>query len=427
MKFLPFTRLGKIVVIVGLTILVAGIGYRLGEYRTRVTVSPSPRILINTEPPEGISVDFRLFWDVWQKVTEYYIDRASINVQEMVWGGIRGMVSALGDPYTSFLPPKENEEFKEDLGGEFEGIGAQLGLKDERIVVIAPLVGTPAQKAGLLAGDYILKVNEEETVGWTIPQAVSKIRGPKGTTVELEVLHENSQTPQTLAIVRGTISVPSVEWWVKPPAEISEIQAVAAARPFLANAKKIVYLRLSRFGDNTNRDWLKAVDEILSLQRANGTLAGMILDLRNNPGGYLDGSVFIASEFLTDGIVVSQVNSDGTREDFEVNRKGKLLTIPLVVLVNQGSASASEIVAGALADHGRATTVGEKTFGKGSVQTPFELSGGAGVHITTGKWLLPKGTSIHKEGITPDVVVEMDTPEASGDAQLAKAVELLLE
>ena len=405
MLSLPFSKIRKIIVLFALTLLVGGIGYRLGERKASLHITADKRVVVNTEAPAAVSVDFGLFWDVWRKLFQYYIDRATIDTQKLVWGAISGMVSSLGDPYTAFLPTKENREFKEDLGGEFEGIGAQLGLKDGRIIVVAPLRGTPAEKAGILPGDFILKVNDEETAGWTIAQAVSKIRGPRGSTVKLEIFHEDAQKPEEVTIQRSTITVASVESWVKEPSEISEISAVPGVDSLIAISKKVAYMRLSRFGDRTNEDWNKAVDEMLAAQRANGALAGLILDLRNNPGGYLDGSVFITSEFLESGIVVSQLNSDETKEDFAVNRKGQLLTIPLVVLVNKGSASASEIVAGALKDHGRATLVGEKTFGKGSVQTPFDLEGQAGVHITTGKWLLPKGSSINKEGGMPGVEI----------------------
>lgn len=428
MKTLPFSLLRKYVIIIAFLFVAGGIGYRLGERGVKIQVTPDKRVIINQEPPVSVHVDFSLFWDVWQRLFRFYIDRASIDTQKMVWGAITGMVSSLDDPYTAFLPPKENKEFKEDLGGEFDGIGAQLGLKDGRIIVIAPLKGTPAEKAGIEAGDYILKVNDEDTAGWTVPQAVTKIRGARGTEVTLEILHEKAQKPQVLTIRRDTITVSSVEWWAKRPAEIEEIAGIEEAEKLFSNPNKIVYLRLSRFGDNTNDQWNKAISEILSAQKANGTVKGLILDLRNNPGGYLDGSVFIASEFLGSGVVVSQVNSDGSKEEFPVNRKGKLMTIPLVVLVNKGSASASEIVAGALKDYKRATLVGEQTFGKGSVQTPQELRGGAGLHITTGKWLLPKGDSISKVGVKPDIEIELtDATNASQDGQLAKAVELLLQ
>lgn len=425
MKFLPFSKLRTVVLLTALVILAGGVGYRLGERRVTLRVTPEKRVVVNQEAPPTLNVDFSLFWDVWARLNQYYIDPAALDAQKMLYGAITGMVSSLGDPYTAFLPPKENEEFKQDLGGEFEGIGAQLGLRDGRISVVAPLKGTPAEAAGIRSGDLILKVEGEETVGWTVPQAVAKIRGPKGTSVKLEIFHENAQAPEEVTIVRAAITVPSVVTWVKTPGEITEISGLSDAP---TSTKKIAYLQLSRFGDKTNEEWEKAVDELVAAQKANGALAGLVFDLRNNPGGYLDGSVFVASEFLKSGIVVTQENSDGTSQQFRVNRKGKLLDIPLIVLVNKGSASASEITAGALRDHKRARIVGETSFGKGTVQTPQDLTGGAGLHITTGRWLLPNGSSIQGAGITPDIEVALDVAaSATQDAQLARAIELLLQ
>jgi len=427
MMSLPFSTIRKYVIFIALFILAGGIGYNLGEKKASIGIGPDRRIILNQESPKDTNVDFSLFWDVWSRLFRYYIDAATLDTQKLVWGAITGMVSSAGDPYTVFLPPKENKEFKEDLGGEFEGIGAQLGMKDNRVIVIAPLKGTPAEKAGIKPGDYILKVNDEDTVGWTVPQAVTKIRGPRGTSVNLNILHENSQKPLDLTIMRDTILVPSVEMWVKKVGEIEEIGGLEETEK-LDQAKKVAYLRLSRFGDHTNQDWDKAVGEILTIQSNNGSLAGLVFDLRNNPGGYLEGSVFIASEFIKNGIIVSQKNSDNTKQDYSVDKRGKLLDIPLVVLVNKGSASAAEIVAGALRDYKRATIVGETTFGKGSVQTPFDLTQGAGLHITTGKWLLPKGETIAKVGVKPDVEVKLDdATTATTDGQLAKAIELLLK
>ncbi|MBI3385685.1 S41 family peptidase [Candidatus Gottesmanbacteria bacterium] len=357
MKILPFSTIRKYILIFALLILAGGAGYQLGERHVALWVTSDRRVIINQETPPTAAIDFSLFWDVWGRLFRFYIDRTSLDPQKMVWGAVNGMVNSLGDPYTVFLPPQQNKEFKEDLGGAFDGIGAQLGMKDGHVMVIAPLKGTPAEKAGIRPGDFILKVNDEDTTGWTVEQAVNKIRGGRGTQVILQILHENALKPADVTSIKG-----------------------------------------------------------------------LILDLRNNPGGYLDGAVFIASEFLRGGVVVSQVNSDGTKEDFPVDRKGNLLDIPLVVLINKGSASAAEIVAGALKDYARATVVGETSFGKGSVQTPQDLKGGGGLHITTGKWLLPKGSSISKVGIKPDINITLEDPtNASADAQLAKAVNLILQ
>lgn len=427
MKSLPFSKIRSVILILALVVLSGGIGYRLGEKKTSISFSPDKRVIVNQEPPAGTHVDFSLFWTVWQRLLATYIDRAHIDTQKMVWGAISGMVSALDDPYTVFLPPKENKDFKEDLGGAFEGIGAQLGLKENRISVIAPLKGTPAEQAGIKPGDYILKVNDEDTTGWTVTEAVNKIRGPKGTSVVLNILHDTATKAVDITIVRNTISVPSVVSWVKTAPEITEISGLPATSALFGNQGKVAYIALTRFGDRTSDEWNKAVSDMVAAKNRNGSIKGLILDLRNNPGGYLDGSVFIASEFIKSGVVVSQVNSDGSKEDYPVMRLGKLLDIPLVVLINKGSASASEIVAGALRDFNRATIVGETSYGKGSVQTPEDLPGGSSVHITTGKWLLPKGDSISKVGVKPEVLVEMDDYTATTDAQLAKAIELLLK
>ena len=407
-------------------LLVGGAGYKLGERRSfqgaTLLLKPVTNVI---QPTNQKNVDFSLFWDVWGRLLKYYIDAPNIDTQKMVWGAITGAVNSLEDPYTVFLPPKENKEFKEDLGGSFEGIGAQLGLQEGRIIIIAPLKGTPAERAGLKPFDWILKVDGEETTNWTITQAVTKIRGTKGTSVKLTILHEKSEKPEEITIVRDGILVPSVEYWMKPINTIVEISgSTSSAR---LRTETVAYLKLSRFGDRTNEEWLKAVTDIAFNWKAKG-VKGLVFDLRNNPGGYLDGSVFIASEFLKSGLVVTQTNSDGTKQEYQVDRKGQLFDIPMVVLINKGSASASEIVAGALRDYSRGTIVGETSFGKGSVQTPQELEGGASVHITTGKWLLPKGDWINKKGISPQIEVTMNGgTEASSDAQLAKAIEVLLK
>jgi carboxyl-terminal processing protease len=421
-KHLPFSRIRSFVVVAALLVLTAGIGYRLGE-RHAIPAAGAPPTLTNTQTPASANVDFSLFWDVWQRLFSQFIDAKTLDPQKMVYGAISGMVAATDDPYTSFLPPKENQAFKEDIGGSFQGIGAQLGLKDSRVMIVAPLEGSPAKTAGILAGDYILKVNDEDTSGWSTEQAVAKIRGPKGTKVTLNILHDKSTKPVDVTITRDDIVVPSVDSWIKPAGDIKETSGLPKR---VSGDGQVAYIHLSRFGDRTNDEWLAAVDKVDAAWK-NHTIRGLVFDLRDNPGGYLEGAVFIASEFIKSGTVVSQVNSDGTKQNYNVERAGKLLDIPLVVLINKGSASAAEIVAGALKDTKRAKLVGEKSFGKGSVQTPEELKGGASLHVTTGKWLLPSGSWIHKVGIQPDVAVTWDDPQATNDAQLEKAVELLLE
>lgn len=426
MRTLPFTKIRNIILVIGVVILIGGIGYRLGERHATGGIG-KPATIINIETPSSAHVDFSLFWDVWQRLRTYYVDAAHIDTQNMVYGAISGMVGSLGDPYTAFFTPKENSQFKEDLGGSFQGIGAQLELLDSRIVIQTPLKGSPAERAGLLPLDWILKVDGKETTGWTLQEAVNAIRGKKGTPVTLSILHDKAAKPVDVTITRDDIVIPSVESWVYTPNEVKGVAGFTPLPSFIKSTKKIGYLSLSRFGDRTNEEWLAATATIQNAQ-ATGGLAGLVFDLRNNPGGYLDGAVFIASEFLKSGVVVTQQNSDGTKDVLSVNRVGKLFTIPLIVLINKGSASAAEIVAGALKDHNRATVVGETSFGKGSVQTPQDLPGGSSVHITTGKWLLPNGDWINQKGITPDVEVKQDAALiATQDAQLSKAIELLLK
>ncbi len=398
-------------IIIGLSLVAigTGIGYRLGENKTTISYSTQRKqVIVNTSPPPVRSVDFALFWDVWSRLEHSYVDKTALDNQKMVWGAISGMVNALGDPYTLFLPPKENKEFKDDLGGSLEGIGAQLGMKDSRILVIAPLRGTPAQKAGIRAGDYILKVNDEDTNGWSVPQAVTKIRGPKGTTVKLTVFHEGADEETEITITRDTITVPSVEMDIKTAS---------------GSATRIAHLKIIRFGDQTNKQWDDAVKQIV----ADKSIKGIALDLRNNPGGYLQSAIYIASEFIKSGIVVQQENSDSSRETYSVVRAGKLLDIPLIVLINKGSASASEILAGALRDHDRGKLLGETSFGKGSIQTPEELPGGAGLHITTAKWLLPKGDWINSKGVAPTIEVKNDRSKPDDDLQLQRALQELVQ
>lgn len=428
MRTLPFSKIRKFVLIISVLLLTGWAGYQLGARTTVLPKGVDSRTVVNTST-DTETVDFSVFWDVWGKVRQYYIDPEDIDVQKLVYGAIAGMVAAVGDPYTSFFPPQENKEFKEDLGGSFEGIGAQLGLKDGRIIIISPLRGMPAEAAGLKPNDYILEVDGEDTTGWTIDDAVNAIRGPRGTDVTLKIVHVASiNTPQDIIITRSTITVPSVEWWIKTPGAISQISESSTAAAFRNSPQRVAYIALTRFGDNTNADWNKAVSEIAAAQKNGRNIAGIVLDMRNNPGGYLDGAVYIASEFIKNGTVVTQVNSDGSRDNFSVNRRGQLTEMNIVVLVNGGSASAAEIVAGALRDTGKATIVGETTFGKGTVQTPFDVANGASVHITTGKWLLPGGDSISEKGLTPDEeIAPLETDSENSDTQLAKAIEVLLQ
>lgn len=409
-----------------ITVLLAGsVGYFIGHKQLSLNPQSIARgKIINSDVPQDQDIDFSLFWDVWGRLEKNYIDKSQLNPQKMVYGAIGGMVASLDDPYTVFLPPTEQKEAKEELGGTFEGIGAQLGMKDGRVIVVSPLKDMPAEEAGIKSGDWIVKVDGEETMGWTIPETVNKIRGEKGTQVLLTVLQDGDQETKDIPITRGEILVKSVEltktFWKDENGRYIKDDSCTSC-------PAVSYLRLTRFGDQTSSEWNKAVSE-LRKQLGNQEIKGMVLDLRNNPGGYLQGAVFIASEFLKNGqVIVQQEYFDGNKETYSVTRQGSLLDTPLIVLINKGSASASEIVAGALRDYTRATIVGEKSFGKGSIQEAQDLPGGSGLHITIAHWLLPKGDWINKKGVDPDVEILLDPKQPELDTQLEEAANRLIK
>lgn len=368
------------------------------NYHPNITVT-------NQQPPDGTSnIDFSLFWNVWNLVSSKYIDKSAIDPQKMYYGAIQGMVAALGDPYTVFLPPASQQATQEELGGSFDGVGMELGYnKDNRLVVVAPLKDTPADKAGIKAGDLILQINGKDTTNMTLPDAVNLIRGPKGSNVMLNILHENDGAPQNITITRDTITVKSVYY-------------SAETTP---SGKKVAYIQITTFGENTRTEWDDAVNQALA-----DNPSGLIIDVRNNPGGYLDDAIYIASDLLDGGNVVLEEDAMGNRQAETTVKTGRLLNIPVVVLINKGSASASEILSGAIQDRKRGVLVGEQSFGKGTIQTTEDLPGGTGLHITTAKWLTPNGRWINHTGLTPDYVVDRGTDPAK-DPQLQKALELL--
>lgn len=388
-------------------------GFLIGEQKLKFEIRNWRVDVTTRQAPERTAADFGLFWTVWDKLNQQYVDKTKLDPQKMVEGAISGMVAAVGDPYTVFLPAVQNKEAKDELGGEFEGVGIQLGFKDSQLAVVSPLDGTPAKNAGVKPGDLIAHIKDVKkeidrpTDGMTLPEAVNIIRGAKGTQVELTLIREGTSEPITVKLTRDTILVKSVT------VEFKDLPA----------GRQVAVLKLNRFGDRTQDEWNDAVSKI---QGSGSKVQGIVLDLRNNPGGYLDGAVYMAGEFLPAGkIVVTQQFGDGTKEDQKVDHNGRLLNTKLVVIINEGSASAAEILAGALADYKRAKIVGVKSFGKGSVQQPEDFPDGAGLHVTIAKWLRPSGEWIDKVGIKPEVEVKMDEKDESNDLQLKKAIELL--
>ncbi len=358
-----------------------------------------------TDPEE--QVDPALLWTVWRLMLKHYINPSDLQVQPMLYGAVRGMVEAVGDPYSVFMTPVENEDFRESLNGKLEGIGAELTLRDGQIIVVAPLKGSPAQKAGLMPEDVIISVDGNELKNPTLQDTVKLIRGPKGSQVKLGVLREGEQKVLEFTITRDNITVPSTEFEVKETASGS-----------------IGYISVNQFAENTNQEVQKALESV----EEEPDLVGLIIDLRFNGGGYLERAVDLASMFLKQGKVVTVARRGTEPESHYVYGRPIDTDTPLVVLINEGSASASEILAGALQDHKRATIIGKTSFGKGTVQEIFELPGGSSLRVTVAKWLTPNGIDLGKAGVVPDVVVErtLEDFDANEDPQLDAAIEWLV-
>lgn len=394
-----------------LILLIIGIsfggGYYFGVQGFRASVTKALRVSVSRQVPPNEKVNFSLFWQVWDTVSSKYYDKTKLDPNQMIYGAISGMVGSLGDPFTTFLPPDQNKMVNEDLSGSFSGVGIQIGFdKTGKLIVEAPLPGSPAEKAGIKAGDFVAHIKDVkknidiDTPGISLGDAVADIRGPEGSTITLTLIRDGA-TPFEVVLVRAKIDVPSV------------------SLKFVGEGEKIADLKVNSFDAQTPDEWDKEVDQIL----AKGGTVGIIVDLRNNPGGYLQDAVDLTSDFVKVGsIVVIEQDGSGRKVNYKTEKTGRLLDLPIVVLINGGSASASEIMTGALQDLTGAKTVGTKSFGKGTVQEPIDMAGGAGLHVTIAKWLTPNGTWVNGTGITPDVT--LDNPTATEDAQLNKAIQI---
>jgi carboxyl-terminal processing protease len=355
-----------------------------------------------SNPAVSEPYDFNLYWTVWDTLKNNYVDKNKISDKEFFYGSLKGMVGALGDPYSTFFDPKTNKEFQDDMAGTFEGIGAEIGLKNEIITIISPLDDMPAAKAGLRAGDQIFAVNGTSTAGLMVDEVVKMIRGPKGTDVTLTIFRKGQDKTIDYKITRGVIIVKSVKTEMRKDG--------------------IYVIKVSAFNDDTSSLFDKAVKDILAKKPKS-----ILLDLRNNPGGYLDTAVDMASEWVESGDIVIEKFGDGRQNKYISRGTGRLKNYKTVVLVNHGSASASEIVAGALRDRNKATIIGEKTYGKGSVQTMINFADGSAVKVTVAKWLTPNGDSINEVGIAPKEEVKMTNDDFinNKDPQLDRAIQIL--
>jgi len=394
----------KLVFLFALLALVFWFGFEKGK-KSDGEKSPAVENLLELKGlKESEKIDLTLYWNVFSKLKEKYVDAEKLTNEDLLYNSIKGMLSATDDPYTVFVDPEENKAFDEDIEGTFEGIGAELGIKQGILTVVSPLKDSPAEKAGLRVGDKILKVNDESTADMSIDDAVSRIRGKDGTEVKLTVYRaESEEKTKEITVTRGVIKVESVTLEMKD--------------------NNIAYFNVVRFGDDTAIVFNRLLREVPR------ETEGIVVDLRNNPGGYLDVAIDLASLMLPDGkVVVIEEDKEGQKKNFYSRGEDKLSAIKTVVLINEGSASASEILAGALRDNREnVTLVGQKSYGKGSVQELIELSDNTSVKITVARWLTPNGEQINEKGIQPDIEVELtdEDYEQNRDPQLDKALEIL--
>ena len=367
----------------------------------------TPTTLPYVPPPDEVPEGLEIVWEAYSLLVREYVDRDKIDPEKLSEGAVQGMLEALDDRYTAYISPQTFRMEQEGFEGKFEGIGATIEqtADGKRIVIVAPLPDTPAENAGIRAGDIILAVDGEDTEGWSVIEAVNRIRGPKGTSVELLVQHLGEVEPVTITVVRGTIPLLSLQ-----------------ARMLQDEPYGLIHI--NTFTAETPRELRRALDDLMEQDAR-----GIVLDLRRNPGGLLNATVDVASEFLTDGLVTYEIDGRGNRDDWRVRSGGKYPDVPLVLLVDAFSASGSEVLAGALQDHGRAAVIGTQTFGKGSVNLLRELSNGGGLYLTVAHWYTPNGRLIEGEGVGPDVVVEFERASQKDfdfeDPQLAAAVEQL--
>lgn len=357
------------------------------------------------------SINQDLFWEVWNTMRDKYVEKGKVSEEDMMYGAIKGLVDSYDDPATIFLTPKETEEFNQANEGKyFEGIGAELGYENGSIIVVSPIDGSPAKEAGIRPRDYILAVDDYEVKSNdNIYDIVQKIRGEAGTKVKLKILHKGDLEPVDIEITRGEITVPSM------------------TLSYTAN-NTVAVIDVARFTDSSYVDWAGNWDTMVNKVVQSGVKKA-IIDLRGNPGGYFDAAVYSAGEFLKEGtLIAKQEDGDGKVKEFKAKEGGKLTDLKVVILVDEGSASASEIFAGALQQNNRAQVVGVKTYGKGTAQSVQELRGGASIHITILKWLLPDGTWLNRENpVIPDVEVENTTEDfvAGVDRQMDEVLKII--
>lgn len=388
-----------------------GAGYGYVTHQQGAAIDPIVKQIINQDEGRSAAVDFSLFWQVWDRLHARYVESDKLDTQKLVYGAISGMVAAAGDPYTAFFEPETNKKFQEEVSGAFSGVGMEIGKRDGNLVVITPIKDSPAMRAGIRAGDVILTVDGTAVDGWSVEEAVSRIRGKKGTTVALTIARDGAGDILSFTLTRDTIRVPAVEWRM------------------LDNST--AYLQIMSFNANVDDEFARAAREI-----ASSGAQRLVLDVRNNPGGLLDSAVNVAGWMLKpETTVVQERFSDGLTQHLRTSGNARLASLPTVILINGGSASAAEIIAGALHDVRAIPLIGETSFGKGSVQQLEEFYNGSSLKVTVAKWFTPNGVSISDSGIAPTTEVIMDPKEyevkkwelgtPGKDPQLDRALEIV--
>lgn len=398
-------------------------GAKWGE--TRRPAIEKVQDLTNKEEGLPAAVDFAPFWGAWNVLNEKYVGNATTSPQEKVWGAIEGLTASLNDPYTVFMPPEEAKMFESEIQGNFEGVGMEIDSRDGVIVIVSPLKGTPAEAAGLQPGDKIIKINDTVTTNMKTEAAVKLIRGKKGSAVRLTILRNGKRAPFEVSVVRDIITIPTIDTEIKGAPKKGDAQATTTARETGLRENGIFIIKLYNFSSAAPELFRAALRDFV-VSRGDK----LIIDLRGNPGGFLEVAVDVASFFLPVGEVVA-TEDHGDKGGSRVYRSHGYNVfndkLKMAILVNGGSASASEILAGALREHGKAKLVGTKTFGKGSVQELVKITPETALKVTIARWLTPKGHSISAEGLTPDIVVErtQEDLEKGRDPQLERAIQLL--
>ena len=343
--------------------------------------------------------EFQLLAEIRSILEREHFNRDAVDPETLTQEAINGMLTSLDDPYAAYLTPDRHAVASQDLQGNFSGIGAHVEIRNGEIIIVSPMADTPAERAGILPGDIILSIDGESTEGFGLLQAVNKIRGPRGEAVLLDILHRGDSDPVELTIIRDVINITSVN-----------LKMLVG---------RIAHIRISDFWETTDQELTEALEKVDRFQAR-----GLILDVRNNPGGLVQSVVDVTSHFIDGGLVLYEIRGDGSRRDWNANADGLAKDIPLVLLVNGGSASGSEVLAGALMDYERATVIGASTFGKGSVNVLRNLSDGSGLTFTVARWYTPEGTLIEGEGLQPDIPVQQPDDDLD-DVQLDKAIEIL--